>query len=954
MPRKLRLLLDSRVALAALAFGTFSAPATAQPAALVRDLNTRTGAVPDTDAPRLFGSLGGRATFLRGGTAADPVVSLWTSDGTGDGTRMLALLCSEPPCASPSRRAATALGLDFYLAGNGDGSPVAGRLWRTDGTAAGTFALTPFLTQVSLPAPEAPQAVHGRLVFGGCDEAGCALWASDGTAAGTRKIRDGDVGDLAVAGGDAYFFAFGTGADLYRSDGTARGTVKVRTLPAGYPWLLTAAGARVFFMTGDYSGDLWTSDGTRDGTHHVETFAESGHDFLPRVTNYLEAVGGEVVFIAARDSGAQLWRSDGTRAGTKPLTAFPRNAYDPGPRGIAVVRDRVYFIGNDGVSGPRLWQTRLSLASTAPVTGCTGGCPTLRPGAPLLAAGERVYFSGRDVAHGGELWVSDGSGGGTHPLADLCPGPCDAAPFDLAAAGGAIYAAAAFADHTALLRSDGSAAGTVELAALPGGDGTRLDLAAVATQVFFAGTDPASGAQPWTSDGTLAGTHLLRKLAGAAPSSDPGGFAAVGSRLLFAASDGVERGLWGGGPSAAGVEPLTATGALGAEGPGETAVAGGLAYFVAAAPDDGTRELWRSDGTRIGTLRLASFPRRDVHDLRELSGRLVFVAGRTDGAQPGFALWTSDGTAAGTVERVVLPAAAIDVPFLAAAGGALYFAVEYEDRAELYTSDGTAAGTRPLLTPECACGAGFTGAGGIRFVPFAGRTYFSKWGDGEDFSGPALWRTDGTPQGTEQILPPPEGPQPVPRLYFPDSLFALGDDLLFLALTPRVDGNNRPVLFRLRDGRAQRLATAGAESFGNSDPQFVALSGRAYFRGFTPDNGYELWTSDGSPQGTRLVRDLFPGRASSDPQGLTVAAGRLYFSAFDPEHGRELWVSDGTAAGTRRLQDIAPGTWSSDPRSLTVAGGRLYFTADDGTTGRELWSLELTGAGARRDSRAPD
>jgi len=63
--------------------------------------------------------------------------------------------------------------------------------------------------------------------------------------------------------------------------------------------------------------------------------------------------------------------------------------------------------------------------------------------------------------------------------------------------------------------------------------------------------------------------------------------------------------------------------------------------------------------------------------------------------------------------------------------------------------------------------------------------------------------------------------------------------------------------------------------------------------------------------------------------------------ANDGVHGAELWVSDGTAPGTRMVQDLYPYAHSSEPELLTVAGNRLYFTADDGVTGRELWTLDL-------------
>ena len=70
------------------------------------------------------------------------------------------------------------------------------------------------------------------------------------------------------------------------------------------------------------------------------------------------------------------------------------------------------------------------------------------------------------------------------------------------------------------------------------------------------------------------------------------------------------------------------------------------------------------------------------------------------------------------------------------------------------------------------------------------------------------------------------------------------------------------------------------------------------------------------------------------------AAGTLFFSAWNQRHGRELWRSDGTAAGTRIVRDIKPGGSypysSSYPRYLTNVGETLFFSAGDGVHGREL------------------
>jgi ELWxxDGT repeat protein len=67
----------------------------------------------------------------------------------------------------------------------------------------------------------------------------------------------------------------------------------------------------------------------------------------------------------------------------------------------------------------------------------------------------------------------------------------------------------------------------------------------------------------------------------------------------------------------------------------------------------------------------------------------------------------------------------------------------------------------------------------------------------------------------------------------------------------------------------------------------------------------------------------------------------LFFSADNGTTVNELWTSDGTPNGTLLLQDIRSGSGSSNPANLTHVNGKLIFTADDGVHGEEPWRLVL-------------
>ena len=117
----------------------------------------------------------------------------------------------------------------------------------------------------------------------------------------------------------------------------------------------------------------------------------------------------------------------------------------------------------------------------------------------------------------------------------------------------------------------------------------------------------------------------------------------------------------------------------------------------------------------------------------------------------------------------------------------------------------------------------------------------------------------------------------------------------------------------------------------------TVVGSRIYFTARTSEKGLELYSSDGTPSGTKLVKDIYPGSAHSNPALLVDVNGTLYFSANNGSSGKELWKSNGTAESTSMVKDIFPKGGSSNPAHLTNVNGVLYFAANNGTHGYELW-----------------
>ena len=167
--------------------------------------------------------------------------------------------------------------------------------------------------------------------------------------------------------------------------------------------------------------------------------------------------------------------------------------------------------------------------------------------------------------------------------------------------------------------------------------------------------------------------------------------------------------------------------------------------------------------------------------------------------------------------------------------------------------------------------------------------------------------------------------------------------LFFATMAERLPRSKAAALWKT-DGTASGTMVVkhigGAEPANNEDPRLLTKLGEwivfsAYDRRF----GEELWVTDGSEDGTRLLVDIHPGPKGSMPGDLVELEGRIYFTASDGTSGLELWRTDGTAKGTE-MADLLPGRNGSTPRELFVADGKLYFYTMTAIDGKEIWEFD--------------
>ena len=207
------------------------------------------------------------------------------------------------------------------------------------------------------------------------------------------------------------------------------------------------------------------------------------------------------------------------------------------------------------------------------------------------------------------------------------------------------------------------------------------------------------------------------------------------------------------------------------------------------------------------------------------------------------------------------------------------------------------------------------------------------------YSSRLLWRSDGTPEGTFRLAGISGMSGPGPHFWTSD-----GSTIYFIATG---DQGRSPFMNLWRsDGTVEGtgpLLPFEPWSFqtGVTDlPTALAVpeTGLTFFSMGNGEN--ELWASDGTPEGTRLVKDINP-EGSSNPSFMTAFNGELYFLASLPQ-GRELWRSDGTTAGTGKVEEFHH--LGTGVLALKAVGDALFLLGQT-ASGVELWSSDGTGAG---------
>ncbi len=742
-------------------------------------------------------------------------------------------------------------------------------LWRTNGTAAGTYPLK-VISHTYAGHPSSAVDLNGRLIFFSTEDGmDTIVWSSDGTVAGTSIVKtlanlpyysssfNPSSDDLhpTVVSGRAYFFADGT---LCKTDGTAAGTTEMPWTGSGQPYPLAGNLATFACPTaGGFCGAyLISSNGT--GSLISSAFSYG---------RLVGVIGSTVLYTYS----SALWAASATPGSEVLLKNFPGGF---GYNASAALPNALVFSANDGVNGTELWRTDGTPSGTALVSNLSSGSSsTYFSNFSIL--GNKVIANAQVYGQPARMIATDGTAGSV----TFIFGP---ASYDQPATVGAkCYFGARGSDDSGFeLWSLGSSSSISERVTHDQqftGSSAPFQYTPVGSGVVFSAFEPSTGVELWYSNGTAGGTHLVRDLI-PGPSNDRT-FGEI--TTLYRAIDMVT---------------FKDKGA-----------------FILQSGESTTQGIYITDGTSSGTSRIKGMNgSNEIWDSRvfALGDQLAFTETASSGP---YKIWGSDGTAGGTHLLLTAPSSG-SISDADSAAGKAYFLL---GSSQIWTTNGISG--QALINSS-----GGTGISGLSVAEDSSKTNALLTVSTANYStntyGADIYRTDGSPGNlhllshfgavssvvdyggaigivaTAKLPPgtnyslfaiPANGGQPT--LLSADKRvggsFSVGGELYFLSLAPSgtsvtVWKSNFPAT-----GISEVKTIAGDFSYMEVLDNPIVGPARAIIHLYNSGGALEHWQSDGTESGTGIL-------PSTLEAAWTIAVkipgtGDYIYTKTDPHFGSE-------------------------------------------------------------------
>jgi ELWxxDGT repeat protein len=724
--------------------------------------------------------------------------------------------------------------------------------------------------------------LNGIVIMTGIDSInGAELWRSDGTEQGTYLLKDifagpSSSGPHDFLKSDSIIFFLATDSNktfLFRTDGTISGTSKIKEitnsvyLHATFHGILFYTLVKYNSITGQNNYELWRSNGTDSGTFQITTPK-------PSSPAYNFTSGNNYMFFCL---DGVLCKTDGSIVGADSIISISNYSVY---QSMKCYKNNLYFI-----KANKLWKTDGTKTNTTIVT---SRVDALSIG---VDNGNELFFAGSQTGvQNQELWKTDGTDAGTIKVSNFsASGQFNFGYFTKGINSQIFFFVSDSIGKKTLCVSDGSVNGTNQICQID--FKSRWTTAILGGKLIFNNYNASNGEEYWITDGTVSGTRIIKDI-------NPGfgnftnildNIVVLGNVLFMTGTDG-----------------------------------GSFGY-----------SLWKTDGTVNGTVIVKSqFVRNEGSDIKNINafnGKVYFSINNE--------LWCSDGTSIGSIKVKSFQIGSTLSIFTSGTDFFTFVLFNSSDTTFLYRSDGTPQGTFELGSYDSRTiysnrpVSSWKESGIRESVYWNGNIYFPAMKNNQGW---ALYKTDGTQAGTIKFMDFVSSPM---------EITPLKDYFTFVAYNLwRSDGTVNGTYAISSGVSAVSLTPAGNE---------------LYFVGVDQSHGYELWKTDGTMNGTHLIKDAIPGiggpfyyccaPGSYINKFLWNSCGKIYFFGHD-SLGNEPWVSDGTENGTGMLKDIIPGSGSSGGSGypgtgdFIGSGGKTIFIDYD-THGSELWETDGTEAG---------
>lgn len=521
----------------------------------------------------------------------------------------------------------------------------------------------------------------------------------------------------------------------------------------------------------------------------------------------------------------------------------------------------------------------------------------------------RLFFAAQDKTHGYELWETDGTLEGSKITKDIYPGNMysGSVPSGFTAYKGEFYFNASDGKSSGLWKSNGSEAGTVLVH-----EGLASNLKVCNNKLFLSLNDEIHGKELWISDGTTEGTNMVVDINCNTYMSYSATniLGKVRDKILLLSgandtsywfsSDGTEQGT---------VSYKKQYSRIPAYGISSTTYKDHIYYQ--GLNDD----LWITDGTTEGTT--SNYLIDNPKNFFGFKDKVFFVAETRNGGNELYST-TEDISSADLFKHIYLGKSSSNACYFTEYKDHMYFTASDGDHGrEVWKSNGTPEGTNILKDI-------FTGTSGSNFdnyIVFNDRLFFA---------GPVLYSSDGTTEGTTEYTDKDGN-----TIENPEYLTVFNSELYF--------SNDNG--FQKIDKETNEVIVLGNKLIPitySEKPSIVEGLGKLFFCSYSEWNKFQLWCSDGTPEGTKSLLDL-NGPDCLHPANIIATSSKVYFTLYCEQTGRELWETDGTAANTKLTSDIYPGYECSNPNNFIFLKNDLLFLAEDKTKGKNLFILKGVG-----------